>query len=161
MSLKYKITWTNFLNEVKKKHKTVGFVMCLNKNGEFLIIKRGPGEATKEGYWDLPGGHIDDEDKSIEKGVLRELKEETNLEAYEKDLKFIQKTDSDDAEKFYYATKTWSGEIKFKPNPKTGIIEHTDAKWKTIEEIKDDKSLELRTFPIYLLDEALTKFKNE
>ncbi len=161
MPLKYKRIWTNFLDEVKKKRKTVAFLMCINKNDEFLIIKRGPGEDTKEGYWDLPGGHIDDEDKSIEKGVLRELKEETNLKAYEKDLKFIQKFDSDDAEKFYYATKTWSGEIKFKPNPKTGIIEHTDANWKTIEEIKDDKSLELRTFPIYLLDEALTKFKNE
>jgi ADP-ribose pyrophosphatase YjhB (NUDIX family) len=149
-----------FFNEVKKR-KTVGFVICIAENDEFLIIKRSAEEGTKEGYWDLPGGHIDDEDKSIEKGILRELKEETNLEAYENDLQYIQKINSEDANKYFYAIKTWSGEIKFKPNPKTGVIEHTEAKWKTIEEIKDDKSLELRTFPIYLLDKALKKFKND
>ena len=161
MPLKHKINWTNFVNEIKKKRKTIGFVMCINENNEFLIIKRSADEDSKEGYWDLPGGHIDDEDKSIENGVLRELKEETNLIAYEKDLQYIQKINSHDADKYFYATKEWSGDVKFNPNPKTGVIEHTDAKWKTIEEIKDDKSLELRTFPVYLLDKALTKFKNE
>ena len=91
MPLKHKIKWTNFVNEIKKKRKTVGFIMCINENNEFLIIKRSADENSKEGYWDLPGGHIDDEDKSIENGVLRELKEETNLIAYEKDYNIFKK----------------------------------------------------------------------
>ena len=52
-----------------------------------------------------------------------------------------------------------SGSIKFNKNPKTGIIEHTDAKWVTIDELKNNKTFELRTFPTYLLDKAIEKLK--
>jgi hypothetical protein len=56
-------------------------------------------------------------------------------------------------------TTTWTGTIKFAENPKTGVVEHTDSIWVTIDDIKDKKSLELRTFPIYLLSKALEKAK--
>jgi 8-oxo-dGTP pyrophosphatase MutT (NUDIX family) len=152
--------WRNFLNEVKKKRKTIACVIVVNDESKILVIKRSKDEDSKQGHWDLPGGHVDDEDKSIEKGALRELEEETGLESTEKDLIYVAKIESDDADKYFYTTSEWSGTIKFKENPKTGVVEHTDSKWATIEDIKDNKSLELRTFPVYLLDRALEKLNN-
>ena len=54
---------------------------------------------------------------------------------------------------------SWSDSIKFNKNPKTGIVEGADAKWVTIDELKNDKTFELRTFPTYLLDKAIEKLK--
>ena len=153
--------WRYFLNEVKNKRKTIAFVICINDKDQILIIKRSPDEDSKQGHWDLPGGHVDDEDKSIENGALRELEEETGLKSSEKVLIYVDKVESKDADKYYYTITQWSGTINFKKNPKTGVIEHTDSKWVSINDIKNTKSLELRTFPIYLLSKALKKAKSD
>ena len=153
--------WRNFIDEVKKKRKTIACVICVKEKDKILVIKRSKDENFKQGHWDLPGGHVDDEDKSIEKGALRELEEETGLKSTEEDLIYVAKVESDDADKYFYTTSEWSGTIKFKENPKTGVIEHSDSKWVTIDDIKDNKSLELRTFPVYLLNRALEKLNND
>jgi|TARA_Y100001973_G_C5193828_1_gene332811 ADP-ribose pyrophosphatase YjhB (NUDIX family) len=153
--------WRNFIDEVKKKRKTIACVICVKEKDKILVIKRSKDEETKQGHWDLPGGHVDDEDKSIEKGALRELEEETGLKSTEEDLIYVAKVESDDADKYFYTTSEWSGTIKFKENPKTGVVEHSDSKWVTIDDIKDNKSLELRTFPVYLLNRALEKLNND
>jgi 8-oxo-dGTP pyrophosphatase MutT (NUDIX family) len=159
MSVTYTKLWAHLIDEIKEKRKTIACVTCINENDEILILKRSSDETSKQGYWDLPGGHVDDEDKSLEDGVLRELQEETGLKSNLTSLKYVDKIVSDDADKYYYATRDWTGSVKLTPNPKTGVVEHTDAKWKTIDEIKNEKSLELRTFPTYLLDRALEKAK--
>lgn len=153
--------WRNFIDEVKKKRKIIACVICVKEKDKILVIKRSKDEETKQGHWDLPGGHVDDEDKSIEKGALRELEEETGLKSTEEDLIYVAKVESDDADKYFYTTSEWSGTIKFKENPKTGVVEHSDSKWVTIDDIKDNKSLELRTFPVYLLNRALEKLNND
>lgn len=153
--------WRNFIDEVKKKRKTIACVICVKEKDKILVIKRSKDEETKQGHWDLPGGHVDDEDRSIEKGALRELEEETGLKSTEEDLIYVAKVESDDADKYFYTTSEWSGTIKFKENPKTGVVEHSDSKWVTIDDIKDNKSLELRTFPVYLLNRALERLNND
>jgi len=159
--MSYSTTWTNYLKENKKERKAIASVVCVDEEMKILIIKRSPGEDSKQGYWDLPGGHIDDDDNSIEAGVSRELYEETGLESSLTNLKYIDKIQTGDADKYYYTTTQWSGDVKFVKNPKTGIIEHSDHKWATIEEIKSEKALELRTFPLYLLDKAVNNVKDE
>ena len=77
------------------------------------------------------------------------MEEEAGLKATLTSLQYVDKIKSDDADKYYYATREWYGNVELTPNPKTGVVEHTDAEWKTIEEIKSEKSLELRTFPTY------------
>ena len=69
------------------------------------------------------------------------------------------KSEHGPADSYFYATDCWAGSIKFNKNPKTGIIEQTDAKWVTIDELKNNKTFELRTFPTYLLDKAIEKLK--
>tara|TARA_B100000900_G_scaffold372767_1_gene352891 strand:- start:652 stop:1110 length:459 start_codon:yes stop_codon:yes gene_type:complete len=139
--------WNIFLTE--KELKTVGIVVCLDEQQRFLIIRRSNID-DRGGSWTIPGGHIDDEDCTIESGAVRELFEETNLKCEICDLTYLGQPKP---EKFYFLTQKWSGDINVdKPNPKTDKIEHDDWKWSTIEEIKEIENTE---FPIYLLEKAL------
>ena len=81
-----KYSWNDFLTEGELK--TVGVVVCLNDEQQFLIIRRSDIDE-RGGQWTLPGGHIDDEDSSIESGALRELEEEAGLNSEMRDLTYL------------------------------------------------------------------------
>ena len=139
--------WKSLLFE--KELKTVGIVVCLDEKQRFLIIRRSDIDH-RAGQWTIPGGHIDDDDDSVESGAVRELYEETNLKCKISDLVYLGEPKP---EKYYFLTQKWTGSINVdKPNPETGKIEHDDWKWLTIEEIKQMENTE---FPTYLLEEAL------
>jgi 8-oxo-dGTP pyrophosphatase MutT (NUDIX family) len=139
--------WNTFLTEGELK--TVGIIVCLDEKQRFLIIRRSNIDE-REGKWTIPGGHIDDEDCTIEHGAVRELKEEADLTCEVCDLVYLGQPMP---EKFYFLTHKWSGTVNIgKPNPKTDEIEHDDYKWASIEEIKDIDNSEI---PIYLLEQAL------
>ena len=145
--------WYSYLTEGELK--TVGVVVCLNDQQQFLIIRRSNIDA-RSGQWTIPGGHIDDDDGSIEAGAVRELEEEANLVCNVGDLKYLGLQNN---KKHYFLTQKWTGEVDVdKPNPKTGEIEHDDYRWATIEEIKDIENSEI---PIYLLEKALEMSDNE
>lgn len=139
--------WNIFLTE--KELKTVGIVVCIDDKQRFLIIRRSDID-DRAGQWTIPGGHIDDEDCTIEDGAVRELYEEANLKCEVCDLVYLGQPKPD---KFYFLTQRWTGEVNVdKPNPKTKQVEHDDWKWATIEELKEIENSE---FPIYLLRDAL------
>lgn len=52
-------------------------IILENKNGEILFTKRK--FLPKKGFWDLPGGFIDFNEKA-EKAIIREVKEELGIE---------------------------------------------------------------------------------
>ena len=146
-------SWKDFLTEGELK--TVGIVACLNDKQQFLIIRRSNID-DRAGQWTMPGGHIDDEDSSIESGTVRELEEEANLSCKVSDLRYLGKKSKN---KYYFMTQRWTGEVNVdKPNPKTGKIEHDAYKWVTINEIKE---IEDTKIPIYLLQKALEMSQNE
>jgi 8-oxo-dGTP pyrophosphatase MutT (NUDIX family) len=145
-------TWNDFLTEGELK--TVGVVVCLNDEQQFLVIRRSNIDK-RVGQWTIPGGHIDDEDCTIEAGAVRELLEEAGLVCEICDLQYLGQPKP---EKFYFLTQKWTGDINVdKPNPKTGEIEHDDYKWATINDIKDIENTEI---PIYLLEKAIEMVKN-
>jgi len=147
-----KYNWNKFVTEGELK--TVGIVACLNNKQQFLVIRRSDID-NRAGQWTLPGGHIDDEDSSIEAGAIRELEEEANLSCSVSDLEYLGKPSKN---KHYFLTTTWSGSVNVnKPNPKTNEIEHDDYKWVTLEELKE---IEDTSIPIYLLEKALEMSKN-
>ncbi len=149
--MKFK-NWYQFLTEGELK--TVGIVVCLDDKQRFLIIRRSDIDE-RGGQWTLPGGHIDEDDRSLEAGATRELDEEANLFCDAEDLVFLGQPKP---KKFYFLTRKWSGNVNIdKPNPKTDKIEHDAYKWATIEEIKDIENSEI---PIYLLEKALEMSKN-
>ena len=144
--------WNKQLTEGERKE--VGIVVCLNDKQQFLVIRRSDIDH-RAGQWTIPGGHIDDEDDSIEAGAARELDEETNLLCDTRDLVYLGEPKK---EKYYFLTKKWSGTVNVdKPNPQTGLVEHDDYRWSTIEEIKEIANSEI---PIYLLEKALEMSKN-
>ena len=148
-----KYTWKAFLQE--EELKSVGIVACLDDKGRFLVIRRSDID-DRGGQWTIPGGHIDEEDGSIEEGAIRELKEETGLTCSVSDLKYLGEPKP---QKYYFLTRKWSGDVDVDiPNPKTGEIEHDDYKWATVDEIKE---LEGNEIPIYLLEKALDISKND
>ena len=145
--------WNTFLTEGELK--TVGIVVCLDEKQRFLVIQRSDIDE-RVGQWTIPGGHIDDDDGSIEEGALRELFEETNLTCVIADLTYLGEPKD---KKHYFLTYKWSGAIKIdKPNPISDEIEHDDWKWATIDEIKELSNSEI---PIYLLEKALEMSKND
>ena len=145
--------WNKFLTEGELK--TVGVVACLNDKQQFLAIRRSDID-DREGEWTLPGGHVDDKDRSIEAGAVRELKEEAGLTCKVADLVYLGEPKP---EKHYFLTQKWSGEVNVdRPNPETGEIEHDDWKWITIDEIKE---LDNSTIPNYLLEKAIEISKND
>ena len=146
------IKWEKFL--IEGELNTVGIVVCLNDKQQFLLIRRSNIDE-RAGQWTLPGGHIDDEDNSIEAGAVRELKEEANLFCKISDLKYLGKKGKN---KHYFLTQKWTGDVDVNnPNPKTKEVEHDDYKWVTIDNIKE---IEDTTIPIYLLEKALEISKN-
>ncbi|HBQ58107.1 MAG TPA: hypothetical protein DD671_00350 [Balneolaceae bacterium] len=146
------IKWEKFL--IEGELNTVGIVVCLNDKQQFLLIRRSNIDE-RAGQWTLPGGHIDDEDNSIEAGAVRELKEEANLFCKISDLKYLGKKGKN---KYYFLTQKWTGNVDVSnPNPKTKEVEHDDYKWVTIDNIKE---IEDTTIPIYLLEKALEISKN-
>jgi len=145
--------WNNYLTEGELKE--VGVVACLDDKQRFLVIRRSDID-DRAGQWTIPGGHIDEDDKSIESGAIRELEEETGLTCNVSDLKYLG---TPKKKKYYYLTRKWSGTIDVsKPNPKTGQVEHDDWKWATIDDIKEFDNTEI---PIYLLEKALETLENE
>ena len=145
--------WEDFVDD--DKPKAAGIVVCMDDDNNFLIIRRSNIDE-RMGQWTLPGGHIDDKDRSIEMGAIRELEEETGLTCSRANLFFLEEAKPD---KFYFWAKEWSGEVDVLiPNPETGLIEHDSYKWASINDIKDIEDSEI---PIYLLEKALEMSQNE
>ena len=148
--------WNKFLNENKKKD--IASVVCINDKQQILILRRSKTDKHRPLHWDLPGGHVDPSDNSLEDGAVRELQEEAGIEASIGDLIFIESRNLKKSTRHTFVTTKWTGKVKLKPNPKTDIIEHDEYKWLTIDEIK---SLEQSIIPNYILSKALDKIKNE
>lgn len=62
-------------------------VIAIENNEKYLILKRSKKE-TKPGIWEFPAGKMERNEKPME-AAIRELKEETNISANKKNLKFV------------------------------------------------------------------------
>ena len=147
--------WDVFINE--GHNIIVASVICIDEEGRILILKRSETAPRRALLWDLPGGHVDQSDNSIEAGGIRELEEEAGLSASPGDLTYIDKTMRGRMLRYFFATREWTGNVKLVPNPKTDILEHIEYKWATIEDIE---GLADPSFPDYILRKALVKMRN-
>ena len=92
--------WKSFLKEGELK--IAGIVVCIDDKNRFLVLRRSKID-DRAGQWTIPGGHIDDTDRSIESGAVRELDEETNLLCNTSDLIYLGEPKP---QKYYFGQKS-------------------------------------------------------
>jgi len=89
------------------KEITVVAAIIYNSKNQILITKRPKGFHLG-GLWEFPGGKVDN-GESFEKALIREIKEETNLEIFVHDLfwqESVTYTKKHVNLKFYYCSLT-------------------------------------------------------
>jgi 8-oxo-dGTP pyrophosphatase MutT (NUDIX family) len=139
--------WREFMT--KRNKREVGSCVIVDNKDRVLILKRSATDDWKPGWWDLPGGHLDGEELPIE-GAVREAHEETGLT-----IRNLQKVDMKPMGrivKYFFVTRDYDGSVSLEPNPKTGITEHDEYKWVTIEELADFRN---SLVPINIVRKAL------
>lgn len=101
-----------------------------NDDGEILILKRHPKSRTDPDTWELPGGKVEN-GEFFDDALLREIKEETNLDCKVGDLAIAIQHDypfKRTVQMIMYLDDV-KGEVKISD-------EHTDARYTSIDEIK-------------------------
>lgn len=102
-------------NEQDSPFVCKGFI--LNDEGKVLLLKRGMTAPSFPGKWDLPGGHIHN-DESKEEGLEREIYEETSLVIHNpKQMNYNQIPNQ-----FFYVIDDWEGDVELS-------FEHDDFAW--------------------------------
>ena len=62
-----------------EKIQKIGVTACIFHERKVLVLKRSPKEKFLPGYWEMPGGKVEF-GEDINEAVVREVKEETNLD---------------------------------------------------------------------------------
>lgn len=101
-----------------------------NDDGEILILKRHPKSRTDPEMWELPGGKVEKGENFVD-ALVREIKEETNLDARVGD--FGEAVQNDYMHKrtvqlIMYLDDV-KGEVKISD-------EHTDWMWVSLDKIR-------------------------
>ena len=107
----------------------IGQKAIIMKNNKYLLLHKSLTVPRYPGYWDFPGGTLEENEDPFE-GIKREILEETNLKA--NPLKVIWKTQMkvNDimTEYLVYGVELLSDDIKLSH-------EHTEYEWVTKEEL--------------------------
>ena len=96
------------------RHKIHGAVyLILRKNDQILLLKRN-NTGYMDGYYSFPGGHIEEGESAIE-AVIREGKEEINVDVKKEDLNLIltmhRKTSEREYLDLFFEAKKYTNEI--------------------------------------------------
>ena len=107
-----------------------------NNNEEILIVKRHPKSKTDPEMWELPGGKVED-GEYFTKALVREIKEEVNLDCEVGDLCEAVQNDYSNKRtvQLYMHLDNVNGDVKISD-------EHTEFMWASIDMLK---SLEIST----------------
>lgn len=127
--------------------------VCIKEKDKFLIVQEGIPKAY--GLWNLPGGHLDNEESILE-GAMREAKEETGLDIELIGILAIQRSLlNENIVKIVFNARKIGGNVKFDRE------EILDCKWVTIEEFEKMDVNTLRIAPTFLdLVEDIKNNKN-
>lgn len=133
----------------QRNYREVGSCVIIDKQNRILLLLRSKTDRWKPGWWDLPGGHLDGDETPMQ-GATREAFEECSLVV--RGLIKIEAKEMGSIIKYFFATRDYSGSVDLIPNPETGVIEHDDYKWMTLQEIK---ALKNSIVPVSIVEEAL------
>lgn len=115
-------------------------VFLKNKEGKFLFQKRNKEKyPNAKGSWDIIGGRIDPGTRLLE-NLIREIKEETQLELTSEPRLICAQDIMPDAER-HIIRLSYLGETDGEPVLDTN--ENTEYKWLTLDEIRNQENLDI------------------
>ncbi len=147
------------LESKAKKDKIQRFLVggVVFSMGKILIVRRSFKDDFLPGYFEIPGGRIE-EDENIIQGLEREIEEETNLKI-KGQLKYIGyfdvvSPDGKKARQFNFLVQTISNKVKLSD-------EHYSHHWFGIDNYKDIFSLQI-IIPIKkLLEKVISQIEKD
>lgn len=110
--------------------------IIINDKNEILLVKRSGSSRTEPGFWSRPGGEVEFSE-TVEEAVIREIKEETNINV--EVLNFLEITQNINKEKgkhwlaLGYLARHISGEPKNMEPEK-----HDKVKWFPLDSLPDN-----------------------
>ena len=119
-------------DNIDGEYKQSMHVWIRNDKGEFLIQKRSMTKKVFPGMWSITGGGVDAGEKT-EDTVIRECKEELNIDANINDVELIMTIKRNyDFVDIYLLNQTFSiDDVTMQKE------EVSDVKWVSIDELKD------------------------
>jgi 8-oxo-dGTP diphosphatase len=112
--------------------KTIAAIILENEKGEFLLALRDNKPTIPfPNHWDLIGGHAE-EGESPEEALVREVKEELDIDI--KNFTFFRKYDCLEGDAYDNVKYIYSGKINI-PIEKITLLEGQKARYFTAEEI--------------------------
>ena len=101
-------------------------VLILDDKDRALILKRSMKSRWMPGKWGLPGGKVEKSENSLG-AVIRETKEETDLDLEPVDMKRLEEFSNKVVDMFY--ASAYTGEVRID-------FEHDDFEWVTRADIE-------------------------
>ena len=129
-------------NKASLRHVVVDAIVV--KDGTILLIKRAA-HLLNGGKWGIIGGFVD-RDETCPKAVVRELKEETNLDA--KSVKFIKFIDNPDRKNEDRQNIVFIYEVEAEGEPKPQESEVDEVKWFPINSLPKEEDFAFDHFEI-------------
>ena len=113
----------------ERNNREVGSCIIIDNKDRVLVLMRSSTDPWKPGWWDLDG------DETPIQGAEREAKEESGLTV--RNLQKVATKPMGRIVKYFFATRDYDGVVTLEPNPKTGVVEHDEFKWMSVEELSD------------------------
>ncbi|KAL6711026.1 hypothetical protein ACN47E_006901 [Coniothyrium glycines] len=77
----YAVSAAEYLRLHPEYHVLCTGIVVFNKDGKLLLVQRAADEKAFPNFWEIPGGKVDDTDRSLLEAAARELKEEAGLDS--------------------------------------------------------------------------------
>jgi 8-oxo-dGTP diphosphatase len=110
------------------------YAVVMNVQNKILLLRRA-NTGYRDGYYDMPAGHLE-EGETLRHATLRELKEETGLQANEEDVEFIELLHRFSHDRVYvdvfFRINKWTGEAMIKETEK---CDHMD--WFSLDDLPE------------------------
>lgn len=101
------------MNDEKYRSLVAAYVMMVNDKNELLLARR-INTGYRDGFYDMPAGHLED-GETLTEAAARELLEETGVKASVEDFEFVEVLHRKSTENrvyidFFFRVKRWEGE---------------------------------------------------